>query len=285
MHNPITPQSGGVLDPLRNKTMLTKNKAIAKLQQQIVEISTLITKNADSPEFKKWLRDTEVAIENIFGQGTRHLRDFSSISYSVSNFSTRSPTPAEVHHRVFLEGLDNANAVLLSLVREIEEFWEDEPILASRNSLVAIERICNRFHLVARQLRSRHDNRDTINVEDEYDVQDLFHALLTLEFDDIRPEEWTPSYAGSASRTDFLLKQEQIVVEIKKTRKDLGAKQVGEQLIIDIKRYKSHPDCKALICFVYDPEGRIANPRGIENDLNGEHEGVDVKVIIAPSGV
>ncbi len=175
--------------------------------------------------------------------------------------------------------------MLLSLIDEVKEFWNDEPSPAPRNSLFLIARICNRFHLVARQLRSRHNNRETINIEDEYDVQDLFHALLTLEFDDIRPEEWTPSYAGSSSRTDFLLKQEQIVVEIKKTRKDLGAKQVGEQLIIDIRRYKSHPDCKALICFVYDPEGRIANPRGIENDLNGEHEGVDVKVIIAPSGI
>ena len=153
------------------------------------------------------------------------------------------------------------------------------------NSLIVVEKLCNRFHLVARQLRNRYNDRETIDVEDEYDVQDLFHALLTLEFSDIRSEEWTPSYAGSASRTDFLLKQEQIVIEIKKTRKGLGAKEVGEQLIIDIKRYKSHPDCHSLICFVYDPDGRIANPRGIENDLNGEHEGVEVKVIIAPSGV
>lgn len=36
---------------------------------------------------------------------------------------------------------------------------------------------------------------------------------------------------------------------------------------------------------LYDPEGRIANPRGIENDLNGEHNNIDVKVIIAPSGI
>lgn len=121
-------------------------------------------------------------------------------------------------------------------------------------------------------------------MEDEYDVQDLLHALLQMNFDDIRPEEWTPSYAGSSSRMDFLLKQEQIVIEAKKTRKTLGAKEVGEQLIIDIKKYRNHPDCKLLICFVYDPEGRIANPRGIENDLNKDHEGLKVLVIIAPKG-
>src|SRR5574341_807535 len=81
-----------------------------------------------------------------------------------------------------------------------------------------LERICSRFHLVARQLQSRHGHRDTLDVEDEYDVQDLLHALLTLEYDDIRPEEWTPSYAGGSSRMDFLFKLEQIVVEAKQTR-------------------------------------------------------------------
>jgi hypothetical protein len=260
--------------------MLTKDKAIAKLQQQINEIDGLKNRPNFSPEYKKWHRDTEVSIENIFGQGTRHVKDFSKVQFSLMSYSNYTPDSA--FREAFLEGLDGARAVLLSLVEEIEEFWDDKLIPVPRSSLLSIERICNRFHLVARQLQSRHNNRYTISVEDEYDVQDLFHALLTLEFDDIRPEEWTPSYAGSASRTDFLLKQEQIVIEIKKTRKDLGARQIGEQLIIDIKRYRSHPDCKSLICFVYDPEGRIANPRGIENDLTGEHEGVHVKVIIAP---
>ncbi|MEI6002257.1 hypothetical protein H3V53_35580 [Paraburkholderia bengalensis] len=35
---------------------------------------------------------------------------------------------------------------------------------------------------------------------DEYDVQDLLHGVLHLEFDDIRPEEWCPSYAGTGTR-------------------------------------------------------------------------------------
>ena len=150
--------------------------------------------------------------------------------------------------------------------------------------MLMLERLCSRFHLVARQLRSRHADRDTLHVEDEYDVQDLLHALLTLEHDDIRLEEWTPSYAGGSSRMDFLLKLEQIVIEAKKTRSGLGARELGEQLIVDIQKYKQHPDCRTLVCFVYDPEGRIANPRRIENDLSGEEDGLTVRVIIAPKG-
>jgi hypothetical protein len=112
----------------------------------------------------------------------------------------------------------------------------------------------------------------------------LLHALLFIDFEDIRTEEWTPSYAGSSSRMDFLLKNEKIVIETKKTRKGLGSKEVGEELIIDIEKYQNHPDCKTLVCFVYDPEGRIPNPKGIENDLNRTEDDLTVKVIIAPSG-
>ena len=134
--------------------------------------------------------------------------------------------------------------------------------------ILILEKLFNRFHQVARQLRSRHNERPTLDVSDEYDVQDLLHSLLKLYFDDIRPEEWTPSYAGSSSRMDFLLKDEQLVVEVKKTRDALRDKLVGEQLIVDITKYKEHPDCKTLVCFIYDAEGLIANPTGLENDLN-----------------
>lgn len=110
----------------------------------------------------------------------------------------------------------------------------------------------------------------------------MLHALLQLYFDDIRDEEWTPSYAGSAARVDFLLKNEKTVIEVKKTRQGLADKEVGNQLIEDIERYKVHPDCEKLVCFVYDPEGRIGNPNGVMNDLNNRHEGF-AKVVIRPN--
>ncbi|SPD66647.1 conserved protein of unknown function (plasmid) [Cupriavidus taiwanensis] len=146
----------------------------------------------------------------------------------------------------------------------------------------ALYRIGERFHLVARQLRVRRQGRPTLDVDDEYDVQDLFHALLRIAFDDVRPEEWTPSYAGGAARVDFLLPEIEAVVEIKKSRSGLSARELGEQLIVDIAKYRRHPDCRTLFCFVYDPDGRILNPLGIENDLNANQGDLTVRVLIAP---
>jgi hypothetical protein len=139
-----------------------------------------------------------------------------------------------------------------------------------------------KFHLVVRQLKSRYNNRSTLDVNDEYDVQDLLHALLRIYFDDVRAEEWTPSYAGGSSRMDFLLKSEKTVIEVKKTRVGLNDKELGKQLLEDKEKYKVHPDCHKLICFTYDPDGRIINPKGIVNDLNSKTDEFEVQVIIMP---
>ena len=138
-----------------------------------------------------------------------------------------------------------------------------------------IDIIFNHFHAFAHNLKRRYNNRTTITIADEYDVQDLLNAIFALHFVDVRPEEWTPSYAGGCNRIDFLLKDEEIAVEVKMTRKGMNDKELGEQLLIDIDKYRSHPNCKKLYCFVYDPDGFIRNPRGLEKDL--DNHGKDLK--------
>jgi len=159
---------------------------------------------------------------------------------------------------------------------------DSSPAPAPADPLEILRNLLLRFHAVTVQLRQRHDRRPTLDVSDEYDVQDLLHALLCLYFGDIRPEEWTPSYAGKSSRVDFLLKREAIVVEVKKTRSGLTEKELGDQLIVDTARYSRMPDCKTLVCFVYDPESRIPNPGGLEADLSGTREKVAVEVLVLP---
>ena len=131
-------------------------------------------------------------------------------------------------------------------------------------------------------MAQRERNRPSLTIDDEYDVQYLFKGLLKLFFDDIRREEWTPSYAGKSTRMDFLIKSEQVVIELKMTRAGLKtAVQVGEELIIDIHHYRYHADCKKLVAFVYDPERHIEEPRSLENDLSKMIDDMPVKVIVA----
>lgn len=166
-------------------------------------------------------------------------------------------------------------------MEKIEEAEREEKDEKVEERLI---RILNRFHRFVKQLKQR-QGRSTIpiiEVQNEYDVQDLLHALLKLEYDDVRAEEYTPSYAGSNSRMDFLLKKEEIVVEVKKTSEKLKDKEIGVQLNDDIAKYKTHPNCKILYCFIYDPQEIISNPDGLQNDLSKETEEFRVKVIITP---
>lgn len=72
-----------------------------------------------------------------------------------------------------------------------------------------------------------------MEINDEYDVQDVLRGVLAGLFDDVRDEENTPSHAGLRSRMDLLLKHEQIVIETKMTRDNLGQRKVAEELAID----------------------------------------------------
>ncbi|SRR6266550_1436254 len=258
---------------------VSKDGATTRLQAQIDAISAI--RRDDT--FVKWRRDTELLIEHVFGPDTRHLRDFKSVGFRPSSYNMSDPEP--VFARAFERGRQNARAVLQSMVDEVRTYWSDQPTsVLSQGAIARLEQICQRFHLVARQLRDRHESRSTLEIEDEYDVQDLLHALLRLDFEDVRPEEWTPSYAGGSARMDFLLKQEKAVVEVKKTRKGLASRQIGDELIVDIARYKNHPECERLVCFVYDPDGRIGNPAELETDLSGEQDNLEVLVVVAPRG-
>jgi DpnII restriction endonuclease/AbiJ-like protein len=157
----------------------------------------------------------------------------------------------------------------------------DEEYIVPR-AVEIIEQAARNFHLVVRKLSQRYDHRASLEIRDEYDVQDLFYALLTPFFEDIRPEEVAPSHAGGHGRIDFLIKAEQIVIEIKKTRPSLKVKELRDQLIVDKEIYRTHPHCRTFIAFVYDPDGHIDNPIGFENDLNHTPGDIRVKVIVAP---
>jgi hypothetical protein len=140
----------------------------------------------------------------------------------------------------------------------------------------------NRFHAVARQLRLRHEGRPTPEVEDEYDAQDLVHAPLYLEFDEIRRETWQPGYAGGAAHTYFVVPRDRRIIEVKKTRPGVGAKEITSQVEQDTLFYWTHPDCQTLLCFVYNPEARVGDPYGLEKALTREMHGQRAEVFISP---
>lgn len=120
-----------MLEASRDSRMVSKEKAVEKLQAQINSIKSLRSLKRGSSEFKKWIRDTQVAIEHIFGNKSRHITDFNNIRYSLGVLS--SSTPDSRFQEAYISGLNNAEAILISMCEEINEYWNEDKEVSETN--------------------------------------------------------------------------------------------------------------------------------------------------------
>jgi len=214
-------------------------------------------------------------------------KEYNAIPKLVLTGTYRSAERAEQHQK----RIDRKIKWFKELARRIDNHFpqirEAAGNLPSSEMLSALDKVdllCRRFHAVVNQLHQpKRRNRSPLNsvLRSEYDVQELLHALLWIFFTDVRREDPVPQRAGASSRTDFVLKNEGIIVEVKKTRSNLRDNEVGKELIVDIERYKARKDCNLAYCFVYDPEHLIRNPAGLEELSRSEGELI-VKVVVLP---
>ena len=259
---------------------MDKAEAIELLKELKGQIPDLGTLEYDNSQYKPWRARVEHLLKLAFDEG-----DYEKF-FKTGRRADMMIMGDSVHQDNYERNLKDCETTL-QLILDKYQIRERKPTttgVSPKDADVAetLKRIFSRFHNVVRELQNRYDSRAPLSIRDEYDVQYLLRALLALYFDDIRPEEWTPSYAGSSSRMDFLLKGEQAVIEVKKASDDLRDKGIGQQVLVDIAHYKGHPDCKMLICFIYDPEKKIRNPAGLSKDLSNTKD-LPVKVFVYPT--
>lgn len=151
---------------------------------------------------------------------------------------------------------------------------------AGENPHSTLRKIFSNFPQSMKPLKNRRNNKDPIQIVDEHSLQDIVESHLRVFFEDVRTEEQTPSKSGSGAKIDFMLKKEEIAIELKKTRENLEEKKLCDEILSDINRYIEHPSCEIIYFFIYDPEVRIANPSEVyEIKQNSEYP---VKIIISP---
>ncbi|WP_231864968.1 hypothetical protein [Sorangium cellulosum] len=211
-----------------------------------------------TPEFETWTRNRQRLVKVLEEHGFRYYRGGRVLPAGelappiVSEPANRTNVPAELRKPT------SVHELILTLVRGLPRAMH--PLTHRRKGAISL------------------------SFQSEYDIQDLLHALLRPWVADIRPEEFTPSYAGSSTRMDFLLPAHRLVLELKLIRDHTHGRKVGNELIIDIEHYRRHPDCDALWCIIYDPNNFIPNPQGLASDLEGKRSttdgAVDVRILI-----
>ena len=87
---------------------------------------------------------------------------------------------------------------------------------------------------------------------------------------------------GRSPAYDVFAQRQSACSAREKTRNGLTVKDLTEQLRIDTERYRTKSRCTSLLCFIYDPEGRIGNPRALETSLTTVSESLTIDVLVAP---
>ncbi|HEX3557025.1 MAG TPA: hypothetical protein VIA62_27695 [Thermoanaerobaculia bacterium] len=148
--------------------------------------------------------------------------------------------------------------------------WSPSASLARRTALEYVLGVIDTFPTCADILAARGRERPPFVINDEYDVQDLFHALVRPGVPDLVPEDTTPKLAGKWSRLDFTSKATRIGFEIKHVKSIRHAATVREEILIDEATYHEHPYIDTIVAFISDPHRHISNASrpAFERDLS-----------------
>lgn len=191
-------------------------------------------------KWKTWLirtaNDPAVDALDVFGQLLSEPMDLPpNDPKSIASWEERRSRVVQVLEenglRYYRGGrlLPKAEATFESKVSGESAATFDPPKPSSIEDLIAT--LAKGLPRAMHPLTQRRKGSPRLNFDTEYDIQDLLHALLRPWVRDIRPEECTPSYAGSSTRMDFLLPEYKLVLELKLVRDNAHGRNVGKELI------------------------------------------------------
>lgn len=167
-------------------------------------------------------------------------------------------------------------------------FFPVLPADVSTSAIQIVEQVCASVRVAARCLQNRRKvkgyNQKNYEVDNEFDVQDLLHALLKSYFPTADIECPVSKIAQTASsRPDIQIPEHGIFIEAKFVREGDDQKKLLEQLILDCDYYSAWADLKLLIFLIYDTN-KLMNPIGLTTHLTGtrsvREKSFEVKALI-----
>ena len=112
---------------------MRKADALARIDSQINELAELKLLSRENSIYKKWRRDTEITLSYVFGEGSRHVREFRAIRFAPLRPSGASSSEIKA---AYLRGLESASVLLHSMQDEIRNYWpEDASVLEATSAI------------------------------------------------------------------------------------------------------------------------------------------------------
>ena len=140
-NKPISARSD--YDYMMNATKAQAKDRIKRVLDKIPELTSL---SSDANVFVIWRRGTLHAISSVFGNDSRHFKDFRRISFEQRFFAQNYAPDTDF----FQTGLDRAKTILETMLDEIEEYWSDDgsPQSQPGGSIISEQTVSNRVFVV-----------------------------------------------------------------------------------------------------------------------------------------
>ena len=105
---------------------LSKSEALRRIRGALDEIPTLKEMKSGSQEFAIWQRNTRIALQYAFGIDASHVQEFRILQFTPVFIASDSYDPTHHAEPAYQSGLDEATALLESMLEEIQEYWPDD---------------------------------------------------------------------------------------------------------------------------------------------------------------
>jgi hypothetical protein len=158
-----------------------------------------------------------------------------------------------------------------------ELLYATDTVSAPAPTVAMLLQLCERLPQAARFLGSRREGKQPYRIADEYDVQDLLHAVIRAYFKYSIDEEPIGKVGGARSaRADLALPDVNTLIEVKFVRGPKDQQRIVEEFAQDLLLYTAWAPLQTFIYMVYnsadlrDPEA-VARLQGNGNtELNGK---------------
>jgi hypothetical protein len=148
------------------------------------------------------------------------------------------------------------------------------------DTLATLEPLLRRLPCAARQLRDRRPGTPSLRVADVLDLEDLLRAALHLQFDTVRRETRTPSYA-TATRTDYIVGREPVAVIVKFVGPGVTKRQLVAEIEEDAAYYQCRPGFERIAVLLYDPAQTLHEPYHFEAAWAQRADAIGVRCVVA----
>jgi len=166
----------------------------------------------------------------------------------------------------FSRGEDFTNQFLFSSQTNLGSETPD-----TKPEIELLLRICRRLPRSARSLSQRKRNRPNLEVNDEYDVQDLLLAVIRAYFKYAIDEEPVGKVAGGkSSRADFALEDLGVLIEVKYVRRPDDQSRLIKEFAEDLLLYSKWTHLADFVFVIYNSED-LSDPEALDQ-LAGVHE-------------